>query len=361
MIVCLSCRKPYPEEGVPFCCPDCGGLFDFESHPPFQQKKVDKQLPGIWPYRHSFGLPEESPMITLGEGATPLVWSRAFDREVGFKVESQNPTGSFKDRGTALMVSFLCSRGIKSAVEDSSGNAGASFAAYAARAGLDARIFVPEYASGPKREQIGAYGAQIVSVPGPRSEAASAVLEAARGGEVYASHAYLPQGLPGFSTIAYEIYDEIGEAPGSVVMPVGHGSLLLGIFRGFQALKTAGLLAKIPEIVGVQAGACDPLSQAFQEGEREPVQVPEGETLAEGVRISNPHRGVQVLRSVRESKGRIVSVSESTLKSGREHLAALGFYVEWTSALVWDGIAQVLGEVSEPIVAVLTGHGLKGD
>jgi threonine synthase len=186
------------------------------------------------------------------------------------------------------------------------------------------------------------------------------VLEAARGGEVYASHAYLPQGLPGFSTIAYEIFNEIGEAPGSVVMPVGHGSLLLGIFRGFQALKTAGLLAKIPEIVGVQAGACDPLFQAFQEGEREPVQVPEGETLAEGVRISNPHRGVQVLRSVRESKGRIVSVSESTLKSGRQHLAALGFYVEWTSALVWDGIAQVLGEVSEPIVAVLTGHGLKG-
>jgi threonine synthase len=301
----------------------------------------------------------ESPSITLGEGNTPLVWSGVFNTQVGFKVESQNPTGSFKDRGTALLVSFLQSRGITSAVEDSSGNAGSSFAAYAARAGLDARVYIPAYASGPKRMQIEQYGAEIVAVPGPRSEAARAVQRAAQEGEVYASHAYLPHGLPGFSTIAYELWEQMGTSPGSVVMPVGHGSLLIGVARGFQALSAVGVISRMPALVGVQAQACAPLYKAFEKGLKEPVPVPEEETLAEGVRIQTPYRGEEVLRWVRKSKGRFVAVPEAEIRDGREQLANLGLYVEWTSALVWNGLAQVVGEVPEPIVAILTGHGLK--
>ncbi|MFO8036187.1 MAG: threonine synthase [Anaerolineales bacterium] len=359
MIVCSSCQDPYPEGGVPFRCPACGGLYDFQDHPPFQPDQVERDLPGVWPYWHSFGYPVESAPITLGEGNTPLVWGDVFGIRVGFKVESQNPTGSFKDRGTALLVSFLRSRGITSAVEDSSGNAGSSFAAYAARAGLDARVYIPAYASGPKRVQIERYGAEIVAVPGPRSEAARAVKHAAEEGAVYASHAYLPHGLPGFSTIAYELWEEMGEAPGSVVMPVGHGSLLLGIARGFQALKAVGVISRMPALVGVQAQACAPLFKAYEKGKDKPVPVPEEETLAEGVRIQIPYRGKEVLNWVRESQGRFVSVPEPEIKRGRERLAGLGLYVEWTSALVWDGLAQVVGQVPEPVIAILTGHGLK--
>lgn len=359
MILCSSCQEPYPERGVPFRCPTCGGLYDFQDHPPLQPDKVEKDLPGIWPYRHSFGYPAESPPITLGEGDTPLVWCDVFNTQVGFKVESQNPTGSFKDRGTALLVSFLQSRGITSAVEDSSGNAGSSFAAYAARAGMDARVYVPAYASGPKRVQIERYGAEIVTVSGPRSEAARAVRRAAEKGSVYASHAYLPHGLPGFSTIAYELWEEMGQVPGSVVMPVGHGSLLIGIARGFQALKAAGVISRMPALVGVQAQACAPLFEAYEKGEDESVPVPEEETLAEGVRIQTPYRGEEVLKRVRESQGRFVSVPEPEIKRGRERLAGLGLDVEWTSALVWDGLAQVVGQVPEPVIAILTGHGLK--
>lgn len=359
MIVCSSCQNPYPEEGVPFRCPSCGGLYDFQGHPDFHPQRVEMELPGIWPYRHSFGLPAGSPSITLGEGNTPLVWSDMFNTHVGFKVESQNPTGSFKDRGTALLVSFLRSRGVTSAVEDSSGNAGSSFAAYAARAGIHARVYVPAYASGPKREQIEGYGAEVIAVPGPRSEAARAVKDAAERRKVYASHAYLPHGLPGFSTITYELWDQMGQVPGTVVMPVGHGSLLIGIARGFQALKAVGVISRMPALVGVQAQACAPLYKAYDKGRDEPVPVPEEETLAEGVRIQTPYRGEEVLKWVRESRGQFVSVPESEIRRGRKRLAGLGLYVEWTSALVWNGLEQVLGEVPEPVVAILTGHGLK--
>lgn len=279
--------------------------------------------------------------------------------QVAFKLESQNPTGSFKDRGTALLVSFLAGRGIESAVEDSSGNAGASFAAYAARAGIHARVYVPAYASGPKREQIEMYGARVIPVPGPRSKAAEAVLEEAQKGEVYASHAFLPQGIPGFATISYEVFDEMKRPPGAVVMPVGHGSLLLGMARGFKALQSAGLISELPRLIGVQARSCAPLARAFAEGREEPARVEEAETLAEGVRIREPYRGTEVLRAVRETRGALFSVKEGDIRRGREELAAEGFYVEMTSALVWSGLRRIAGEVPGPVVAILTGHGLK--
>ncbi len=140
-VVCTNCGRPYPEEATPYRCPTCGGVFDFTGLPPFDPGQVDNNLPGIWRYRHTFYEPASLPVVTLGEGNTPLVWAEAFGRQVAFKLEYLNPTGSFKDRGSAPMVSFLAARGVSTAVEDSSGNAGSSFAAYAARAGIAAAGF----------------------------------------------------------------------------------------------------------------------------------------------------------------------------------------------------------------------------
>jgi threonine synthase len=147
-----------------------------------------------------------------------------------------NPTGSFKDRGSAVLVSALKAAGVEEVVEDSSGNAGASLAAYAARAAIQARIYVPEYASGPKRLQISAFGAQVVQIPGPRSATAEAVQREAKEGIAYASHAYLPHGIAGIATIAFEIAEQLKGSPGTVITPVGHGTLLLGLHRGFHAM-----------------------------------------------------------------------------------------------------------------------------
>jgi len=359
MIRCAKCQKPYPDDSPPYRCPDCGGAFDFCDPPRFDPRQIEPRLPGIWRYRHTFGLPTDAPIISLGEGDTPLVWAKAYGREVAFKLEYLSPTGSFKDRGTALLVSFLRSRGVDEAVEDSSGNAGASFAAYASRAGMKARIFVPEYASGPKREQIAAFGAEVTPVPGPRSNAARAVRQAAEQGAVYASHAYLPQGLPGFATIAYELTERLGQAPGSVVAPAGQGSLLLGMGRGFAALREAGVIENLPVLVGVQAAACAPLWARFRHGPSGVENVEEGETRAEGVRILQPHRGEEISKWVTSTRGSFVAVAEERILPGRDALARQGFYVEPTSAIVWDALAQVITEVPEPIVVILTGSGLK--
>ena len=142
MITCRDCQNPYPADRTPYRCIHCGGIFEFSQQPNYDFELIENKLPGIWRYRHTFGLKKNSPIISLGEGNTPLVWAKAFKKEIAFKLEFLNPTGSFKDRGTAPLISFLRSRDITDAVEDSSGNAGASFAAYAAYAGINAKIFI---------------------------------------------------------------------------------------------------------------------------------------------------------------------------------------------------------------------------
>jgi threonine synthase len=358
-IRCTSCGRAYPEHGAPFRCPKCGGLFDYTQFPNFDVKLIDAAQPGIWRYRHALGLPPEAPVVSLGEGRTPLLWAEAHQRQVAFKLEFLNPSGSFKDRGSAALVSFLASRRVKAAVEDSSGNAGASFAAYAARAGIQARVFVPETAAGPKRSQIAAYGAEVFPVAGPRSNAAQAVIQAADKGTAYASHAYLPFNLPGYATLAYEIYEQLGQAPGTLLTPVGQGGLLLGASRGFSALKKAGLIRNLPCLVGVQARACAPLWALSKYGPEGLAWVTEAATLAEGVRVRYPLRGDAVLKAVEDSGGQFLVVDEPEILPGRDQLARRGFYVEPTSALVWSALGQVLDEMPEPMVALLTGSGLK--
>jgi threonine synthase len=360
-IQCTNCHEPYPAEGTPYRCPKCGGLFDFSALPPFDPSSIEPSQPGIWRYRHSFGLPEAAPVISLGEGSTPLVWGQLFGQRMAFKCEYLNPSGSFKDRGSALIVSFLLGRGAKAAAEDSSGNAGASFAAYSARAGLPARIYIPDSASGPKRQQIEAYGAELVRIMGPRSNAAEAVRKAVEANPslAYGSHADLPFNLPGYATAAYELVEQLGGPPGTVVLPAGQGGFLLGLGRGFAALQQAGVIDRQPRLVGVQARGCAPLWALSQYGPAGLAWVAEGPTLAEGIRVRNPLRGDAVLRLLAENNGLMLAVDEEEILPGRDLLARQGLYVEPTSAVVVGGIHQLLGKTPEPLVAVLTGSGLK--
>jgi threonine synthase len=361
MICCRDCDQTFPISQFPHRCPACGGLFGFPEGLKITPQEFDPTLPGIWKYKSGFSLPDDAPIITLGEGATPLVWSKAFNRRVGFKLESLNPTGSFKDRGTAVLVSWLLTSGISEAVEDSSGNAGASFAAYASRAGIQGKIFIPDYASGPKRTQIESYGAEVIPVPGPRSKAAEAVLNEVNRGSVYASHAYLPHGTAGIATIAYELVEKIGGIPGTVIVPVGHGSLLIGIWLGFQALLKGGAISKQPKLVGIQAAACDPLYQAFQSKKVGHTKAQERKTRAEGVAIADPYHGELALKAVYDSGGAFLNVDEDGIMEGQRSLAELGIYSEMTSALVWGGLKKLPPDMPEPVVCIITGHGLKND
>jgi len=356
---CSNCSEVYPENGTPFRCDICGGYYEIENSGTFDTDKVNIKLPGLWRYKKIFNLAENAPIVYLGEGDTPLVWANIYRKDVAFKLEYLNPTGSFKDRGTSLLVSFLKSRGVTHAIEDSSGNAGASFAAYAARAGMKAKVYIPEYASGIKRDQIEAYGAEVIPLSGPRSAATEAVLKAAEMGEIYASHAYFPIGIEGFSTAAYEIVEQMDTEPGTVITPVGQGSLLLGLARGFDRLLKAGVIRKKPSLVGVQAMVCAPLWAVYYYGEQGLGWVTEGETIAEGVRIKQPLRGDLILRSMKADDGQFIAVEEKSISFCQKQLAKLGFFVEPTSAIVWNALEQIGNELPEPIVVILTGSGLK--
>ncbi len=293
-ITCIKCDHVYPGEGLPYVCIHCGGLFDF-CHPfSFSAAHVDKHQPGIWRYAHTFGIAPGYKPVSLGEGNTPLIWADIFGRRIAFKCEDQNPTGSFKDRGSAVLATWLKLRGIREVVEDSSGNAGASIAAYAARVGIKARVYVPETATGPKRRQIEAYGAELVQVPGERKKASEAVRHAAEKGSIYASHAYLPFNLPGYATIAYELYEQLGnKMPGAVIMPAGQGGLLLGVARGMEALRIANCFQKsMTKIIAVQARGCAPLWERFYNRWVAIETAAGNSTIAEGVRVIDPIREI---------------------------------------------------------------------
>lgn len=354
--VCSTCGCFYPLTTELWHCP-CGGYFNLHNPKPLIPHKILREDFSLWRYREM--LPETMEIVSMGEGFTPLVGADWKGMPVYLKLEYLSPTGSFKDRGTTVLVSFLKGMGVKEVVEDSSGNAGASLAAYAARAGLRARIFVPAHASLAKKAQIAIYGAELVEVKGPREEVAKTVQEEAEKGYYYASHYYNPLILEGMKTIAYEIWEQLGKIPDSVVLPVGHGTMLLGLFQGFRDILEAGIASSMPVLYGVQARNCSPLFEAFRLGMEEVPRYTPAPTIAEGISIAKPLRAKEILRAVRETGGEILAVEEWEILKAREELARKGFFVEPTSAVAVAALDRLFHLSGKTIVIPLTGSGLK--
>jgi threonine synthase len=285
------------------------------------------------------------------------------DSTVHLKLESLNPSGSFKDRGASLLVSILTSAGITTFHDDSSGNAGAALAAYAAHAGSHAHLFVPEHASPAKKGQVVLYGAQLTEVPGPREASTrAAVAFHAQEQSYYASHAYNPFSPFAYKSIAYELWEQLGHrAPGTIILPLGHGTQLLGLAMGFRDLLNAGLIELQPRLVGVQAQSCAPLWVQYHKGQVRDGHTSVGPTMAEGIRINKPARPHSVLEAVRDSGGTIMAVDEQAIVDGLKELAARGILVEPTSAVVWSALRQLTQSASfpGPVVLSLTGSGFK--
>ncbi len=360
-LTCRDCECTFPLDPVRCWC-DCGGLLDILGGVSVGRDQVDGRAYTLWRYKSTLPLPGDVRPVTLGEGWTPLVKAGWDGLPVYLKAEHLNPTGSFKDRGAAVLVTALKAAGVQDVVEDSSGNAGAALAAYAARAGLHARIYVPAHASAVKQAQIAAYGAEVVPVPGPRIEASRAVHRAVDAGAVYASHVYSPFYPQGVKTIAFEVWEQLGErAPDSVVLPLGHGSLLRGVHRGFSELLSAGCIERIPRFFGVQAEACAPIARAWTQGATDVEPVEGGQTVAEGVCIAAPPWGGAVLASVRESGGGVLAVSDAEALAAQKKLAHQGIYVEPTSALAMAALDHVRDRVGSVPLVVLTGSGFKSE
>jgi threonine synthase len=299
-----------------------------------------------------------SPRATLGEGATPLVDAPVWD--ASFKLEYVFPTGSFKDRGATATISRAVSLGVDTVLEDSSGNAGAAIATYAARAGLSARIFVPASVTASKLRAIERTGATPVRIEGSRQDVTDACVEAVDAGEGwYASHAWNPAFFAGTATVAYEIAaDRDWTVPDAVVTPLGHGTLFLGAYRGFRALYEAGWTDRIPRLLGAQAAGYAPFAAALH-GETDGTN-----DLADGIQIRDPVRRDQVLRAVRESEGDVVAVGEGAIERELDALHRRGFYVEPTSAVAPAALREFrergVLSADDDVVVALTGSGLKG-
>jgi len=299
--------------------------------------------------------------VRLGEGWTPLV---KFSERVYFKLESLNPTGSFKDRGSALLVSAIHKlikkrRGYIS--EDSSGNAGASIAAYAARAELRAKIYVPETVSGPKFNQIQFYGADVVKVSGSRSEVAEEAQEHELG-KYYIGHILHPLFRDGIRSLAYEITEQLGwEVPDLVYLPVSAGTLLLGVVSGFQHLVGSNVIKSMPRIVACQTKQVSPLYHRMKNLSYRP---PENlASVADALVSVDPPLLELMVKNLRKVEGDAVMVEEKEILEAFTELAGKGFYVEPSSAVAYAGYKKQLKKKEMPIgsnaAIVLTGTGLK--
>jgi len=297
----------------------------------------------------------------MNEGFTPLEEIEFNGGGVLIKIDYLFPTGSYKDRGATVLISKMKEWGVQKVVEDSSGNAGSAIAAYCAKAGIGCDIYVPQYTSPEKLIQIQAYGATLKRVEGSREKTAEKAMEAASK-IPYASHCWNPFFLHGTKTFAFEVWEQMDwRAPDTLVLPIGHGTLFLGAYIGFKELKTAGMIKRIPKMVGIQSASCAPLYQAFKKGWRETRPIEKVETIAEGIAIAEPVRGRQILEAIRETGGEVLAVTEKEIKVALKEMGRKGHFIEPTSSATIAGLKKYLRKKrqNETVVSTLTGMGLK--
>ncbi|MHB8928731.1 MAG: threonine synthase [Bacillota bacterium] len=366
---CQECGRTYGPDVQVWRC-DCGGLLELAPPPPEAVRETFAALTAdrpasrdFWRYHALLPVAWVDEVRAYGEGLTPLIVAWPGPSPL-LKLDYLFPSGSFKDRGSAVMLNRLREIGVTDLVEDSSGNAGASVATYSARNGLRCTIFAPAGASRGKLAQIAQTGSRLVAVPGPREKATEAAEGAARAGAYYAGHNRSPFFLAGMKTWAYEVFEQLGgKAPSDCVFPVGGGSLLIGAHRGFKELLTAGLIPRLPRLWAAQTDSCDPVARAIAEGLDDLPPVEKRPTVAEGIALVRPPRGKEVLRVIRESGGGAVTVPEGDVLPAAGELARLGFFAEPTSAAAWAGYSRLAaaGRFADPagVVVTLTGSGLK--
>jgi threonine synthase len=318
-------------------------------------------LPLLERYREYLPVDPSTPMITLGEGSTPLVHARRLGEAIGcpnlyLKFEGANPTGSFKDRGMVMAVARALQRGATAVICASTGNTAASAAAYAAAAGIECSVVLPAgYVAPGKLAQALVYGARVVPIDGTFDRALELVREAVAVSGAELVNSVNPYRLEGQKTAAFEICDALGRSPDIVALPVGNAGNITAYWKGFREYRDAGRVTSVPRMWGFQARGAAPLVLG------EPVEHPQ--TIATAIRIGKPARGDEALAAVANSHGVLQAVTDEEIMEAYRLTAALaGLMCEPASAASIAGIrqrARVDDLSDQTVVAVLTGHGLK--
>lgn len=323
---------------------------------------IERGTRSLWRYRASLPVDIRTP-ISMGEGCTPLVQKSWGEFRPWFKLEWFSPTGSFKDRGTTVMLSYLRQLGVDAVLEDSSGNGGSSVAGFGAAGGMRVKILAPASTSPAKIAQVRAYGAEVQLVEGPREESeAEAIRQSDK--TFYSSHNWQPFFLQGTKSIAYEIWEDFGfRAPDNVIMPVGAGSNLIGCDIGFKELLAAGQIDRLPRLFAAQPLHCSPIDASFQAGVDTPVEREVRPSVSEGTMIKRPLRLRENLAAVRDSGGQTVAVPEADIVAALRRMTSQGLFCEPTSATAAAALADLIRrkviKPTENTVVIVTGTGAK--
>ena len=342
---------------------ECGGLWKLDYKPPkYDPEKIDK---GTWSlFRYREFMPVEGDIwkdITMGEGMTPII---RFDEDVLLKMDYYMPTLSFKERGAAVLVAHCKAIGVEQVVQDSSGNAGNSVAAYCGKAGIGCEIFVPEGTSPKKITMIKSHGAKANVVPGNREACANACRSKVENdGIFYCSHVYNPFFYEGTKTYIYETFEQLGRIPEYIFIPTGNGTLFIGAIKALEHLLESGMIDKMPHIVGVQSERCNPLDEAVKAGSKEPAAVVSVPTMAEGIAIAEPMRGEEMLEYIYKYNVEIQTVPEDEILNARAALAEKGVFCEHTTAgtyAAYLAYCKKHGKTSDALLP-MCGAGLKSE
>jgi threonine synthase len=361
-------ERDWSDDAFHYECPLCGGVVVVDADPLPGTPVWDASAPGIW--RRSELFPAVASRISLGEGETPLLDWTTPSGAIHLKIESANPTLSFKDRAMALAASFAVDGGFGGLVVASTGNAAASASAYAARAGLRCRVIVgSESNAAAKLRACRAYGADVVEVSGDYSAAYAEALALEGEGWLNVSTTFRnPVPAEAYRGVAFELEEQLGGVPGTVCIPIGAGPLLRGIERGFSDLTETRKLG-VPKLVGVQARAVSPIVSAW-EASTDPSEW-DAQLLRPGswqptvaTAIADPLRGYErqgrlTLAAIRATRGEAVAVDEDEIAEATKRLRSAGIWVEPSSAIALVAAEHAARDSDGPVVAVLTGHGIK--
>ena len=375
-LTCPDCGTSYPDR---WRC-RCGSPLRFDWEPtagrdePPDPAAFDARG-GLWSFADLLAVGDDpTDRVSLGEGLTPLVDADGgFARldsnrpawNADFKLEYVFPTGSFKDRGATTTLTRARELGVDRVVEDSSGNAGAAVATYAARAGIDTEIFVPASAKESKLRAIERAGAKPVRVSGSRGDVTDACIRTVESGDAwYASHAYNPAFFEGTATFAYEVtLQRDWSVPDAVVTPLGHGTLFLGAYLGFKRLEELGWTDRVPRLFGAQAAGVAPVvRKRHGEAAAKPADGDRNDA-ADGIQIAEPVQGDWILEAIDETDGDAIAISRSATERELDRLHAAGFYTEPTCAVAPAALREYRNRgvlaPDDDVVVPLTGSGLK--
>ena len=336
------------------------------------RNRLASRPPSLWRYRELLPVTQESSVVSLGEGLTPLIHAQRLGERLGLanlylKDESLNPTGSFKARGLAVAVSMARELGIKKLAIPSAGNAGGALAAYVARAGLQAAVFMPEDTPLANRLECALLGAEVVLVPGSIKDSACALRErTADGGWFDCSTLREPYRLEGKKIMAYEVYEQLQwRVPDVMIYPTGGGTGLIGMWKAFAEMQEMGWIEdRRPRMFAVQSTGCAPIVRAFAQNAEQAEEWPDPKTIASGLRVPSAIGDFLMLKVLRESRGGALAVEDSAMLDAVRELAETeGLVTSPEGGATLAALRRLLtdGFISgqETIVLFLTASGYK--